>query len=82
MPIPVRRKRPRYYLARPYWIYQGEPGQWYYALELGAAADVGPFPSEGDAIGKALLKIGEIEAEERKKLGLLPLPLPGQREHG
>jgi hypothetical protein len=47
-----------------------EPGQWYYTLEMDAPQGVGPFPSEGDAIGKALLKIGEIEAEERRKLGL------------
>ena len=67
MSIPARRKRPRYYLARPYWIYEGEPGQWYYTLEPEAPVGVGPFPSEGDAIGKALLKIGEIESDERRR---------------
>ena len=79
MPVPARRKRPRYHLGRPYWIYEGEPGQWYYTFDPEAPEGIGPFASEGDAMGKAL-KIGEIETEERRKWGGLPLPLPGQRQ--
>ena len=70
MPVPARRKRPRYYLGRPYWLYQREPGQWYYTFDPEAREAAGRFPSEGDAMGKAILRIGAMVTEERRKLGL------------
>ena len=60
-----------YYLGCPYWIYEPASGQWYHTLDQDAPDDIGPFPSEEEAIGKAILRIGAVVTEERRKLGLL-----------
>ncbi|HTU03216.1 MAG TPA: hypothetical protein VMG58_15405 [Candidatus Sulfotelmatobacter sp.] len=59
------------YLGCPYWIYEPASGQWYHTLDQDAPDDIGPFPSEEEAIGKAILRIGAVVTEERRKLGLL-----------
>ncbi len=65
-------KKQRFYLGRPYWLYRDSTGQWFYTLNPeDPTAAIGPFPDEGEAMGKALLRIGGMEAEERRRQGLL-----------
>ncbi len=60
-----RRKKQRFYLGQPFWLYQREPGQWFYTLNENQEG-TGPFRSEGDALAKALFMIGGLEAERRR----------------
>ncbi len=61
-----RRKKQRFYLGQPFWLYRREPDQWFYTLHENQEG-VGAFPSEGDAFAKALLMIGELEAARRRR---------------
>ncbi len=60
-----RRKKQRFYLGQPFSLYKREPGQWFYTVNENQEG-IGPYPTEGDAFAKALLMIGEMEAERRR----------------
>ncbi len=61
-----RRKKQRFYLGKPFWLYHRAPDQWFYTLHENQEG-LGPFPTEGDAFGKALLMIGELVAKRRRE---------------